>query len=116
MHQLSNMERLIEWLPEAVPQQFPSTVVHGDFRLDNLIFDPREPRVLAVLDWELSTLGDPMVRVSYEDVVFSHWCKLYSGIHWLAAGRSSVQRNSVSSPGQSAPNQGLRVSGWLVCA
>lgn len=62
IQQLPNMEKLIEWLPENVPEAFPCTIVHGDYRLDNIIFHPTENRVLAVLDWELSTLGDPMVR------------------------------------------------------
>jgi len=59
------MDRLIAWLPENVPPGESSAVVHGDYRLDNLIFHPREPRVLAILDWELSTLGDPLADFSY---------------------------------------------------
>ena len=61
------MHRLIEWLPQHLPDESGSrvSVVHGDFRLDNLIFHPTEPRVLAVLDWELSTLGHPLADFSY---------------------------------------------------
>jgi aminoglycoside phosphotransferase (APT) family kinase protein len=63
------MDRLIEWLPAHVPagarDASQVSVVHGDFRLDNLIFHPDEPRVLAVLDWELSTLGHPLADFSY---------------------------------------------------
>ncbi|MFC3146844.1 phosphotransferase family protein [Piscinibacterium candidicorallinum] len=59
------MDRLIEWLPQNIPAGESVAIVHGDFRLDNLIFHPTEPRVLAVLDWELSTLGDPMADFSY---------------------------------------------------
>ncbi|XP_006865559.1 PREDICTED: acyl-CoA dehydrogenase family member 10 [Chrysochloris asiatica] len=59
------MERLIEWLPCHLPKQQRATVVHGDFRLDNLIFHPEKTEVLAVLDWELSTLGDPLADVAY---------------------------------------------------
>ena len=59
------MERLIEWLPETIPPQHESSVVHGDYRLDNMIFAKDENRVLAVLDWELSTLGDPIADFSY---------------------------------------------------
>lgn len=59
------MDRLIEWLPGNIPPGDETTIVHGDFRLDNLVFHPSEPRVLAVLDWELSTLGHPLADFSY---------------------------------------------------
>ena len=62
---LPEMERLIEWLPRTVPEQTRTSIVHGDFRIDNMIFHPAEPRILAVLDWELSTLGDPLADFSY---------------------------------------------------
>ncbi|MES2444937.1 MAG: phosphotransferase family protein [Pseudomonadota bacterium] len=62
---LPEMERLIEWLPQTVPEQTRTSIVHGDFRIDNMIFHGSEPRVLAVLDWELSTLGDPLADFSY---------------------------------------------------
>ena len=63
------MDRLIEWLPRNLPASARDdsqvSVVHGDFRLDNLMFHPTEPRVIAVLDWELSTLGHPLADFSY---------------------------------------------------
>jgi aminoglycoside phosphotransferase (APT) family kinase protein len=59
------MDRLIDWLPAHVPAGDETAVVHGDFRLDNLIFHPTEARVLAVIDWELSTLGHPLADFSY---------------------------------------------------
>ena len=59
------MDRLIEWLPRTVPVQERTSVVHGDYRLDNMIFAADRPDVLAVLDWELSTLGDPLADFSY---------------------------------------------------
>jgi len=59
------MERLIEWLPAHVPTDDTTTVVHGDFRLGNMVVDPVEPRVVAVLDWELSTLGHPLGDLAY---------------------------------------------------
>ena len=58
-------ENLIEWLPKHVPPQAATRIVHGDFRLDNLVFAHDEPRIIAVLDWELSTLGDPMADFAY---------------------------------------------------
>jgi aminoglycoside phosphotransferase (APT) family kinase protein len=59
------MDWLMDWLPGACPPDAGAAVVHGDFRLDNCIIDPREPRVIAVLDWELSTLGDPLADFTY---------------------------------------------------
>jgi aminoglycoside phosphotransferase (APT) family kinase protein len=59
------MDRLIEWLPANIPPEEETTIVHGDFRIDNMIFHPTEPRVLALLDWELSTLGHPLADLSY---------------------------------------------------
>ncbi|HZI84397.1 MAG TPA: phosphotransferase family protein, partial [Casimicrobiaceae bacterium] len=59
------MERLIEWLPQHVPRGDETTIVHGDYRLDNLVFHPHEARILAVLDWELSTLGHPLADFAY---------------------------------------------------
>ncbi len=59
------MDRLIDWLAAHVPPGDETTVVHGDFRLDNLIFHPTQARVLAVIDWELSTLGHPLADFSY---------------------------------------------------
>ncbi len=59
------MDKLIEWLPKNIPPGDDTAIVHGDFRLDNMIFHPTEPRILAVLDWELSTLGHPAADFSY---------------------------------------------------
>ena len=65
------MERLIEWLPTHVPASDAAALVHGDYRLDNLVFDATEPRVVAVLDWELSTLGHPMADFAYHAMAWS---------------------------------------------
>jgi aminoglycoside phosphotransferase (APT) family kinase protein len=59
------MDDLIAWLPQHIPAGDETAVVHGDYRIDNLIFDAREPRVVAILDWELSTLGHPLADFSY---------------------------------------------------
>lgn len=59
------MENLIAWLPKNIPSGDETTIVHGDYRLDNVMFHPSEPRILAVLDWELSTLGHPLADFSY---------------------------------------------------
>jgi aminoglycoside phosphotransferase (APT) family kinase protein len=59
------MERLIDWLPKHIPPSGPARLVHGDYRLDNLILAKSEPNIIAVLDWELSTLGDPLADFTY---------------------------------------------------
>ncbi|VXC69130.1 Aminoglycoside phosphotransferase (APT) family kinase protein [Oceanicaulis sp. 350] len=63
---IAAMDKLIEWLPEHAPAQERTSVVHGDYRIDNMIFHPTEPKVIAVLDWELSTLGDPLADFTYQ--------------------------------------------------
>jgi aminoglycoside phosphotransferase (APT) family kinase protein len=62
---IPEMDRLIAWLPGACPGESGAAIVHGDFRLDNCIIHPTEPRVVAVLDWELSTIGDPLADFTY---------------------------------------------------
>jgi aminoglycoside phosphotransferase (APT) family kinase protein len=62
---IPEMDRLMEWLPTSVPQQERVSVVHGDYRIDNMVFHATQPKVQAVLDWELSTLGDPMADFTY---------------------------------------------------
>jgi aminoglycoside phosphotransferase (APT) family kinase protein len=62
---IETMDYLIAWLPQACPPDSGATIVHGDYRLDNCIVDPKEPRILAVVDWELSTLGDPLADFTY---------------------------------------------------
>jgi aminoglycoside phosphotransferase (APT) family kinase protein len=62
---IAEMDRLIEWLPSHLPDDDETTLVHGDYRLDNMIFDSAEPRLLAILDWEISTLGHPIADLAY---------------------------------------------------
>jgi aminoglycoside phosphotransferase (APT) family kinase protein len=62
---IEEMERLIAWLPTHLPPPAPVRLVHGDYRLDNIILSPSAPTILAVLDWELSTLGDPLADLAY---------------------------------------------------
>jgi aminoglycoside phosphotransferase (APT) family kinase protein len=67
---VSEMDRLIEWLKNFNPRDETTSLVHGDYRSDNLIFHPTEPRVLAVLDWELATLGDPLADFAYHLLMY----------------------------------------------
>jgi len=62
---LESIERLIDWLPRTVPEDDQTTIVHADYRLDNMVMHQREPRVAAVLDWELATLGNPLADFTY---------------------------------------------------
>lgn len=65
-----HMDRLVEWLPANIPPGDETRLVHGDFRIDNMIFHPTQPRVLAVLDWELSTLGHPGADFAYHAMMY----------------------------------------------
>jgi len=65
LEHIDSMEQLIEWLPRHMPPEEPVRITHGDFRIDNLIFDRSEPRILAVIDWELATLGNAFSDFAY---------------------------------------------------
>jgi aminoglycoside phosphotransferase (APT) family kinase protein len=75
-----NMDRLIEWLPANIPPGDETSIVHGDFRIDNMIFHPTEPRVLAVLDWELSTLGHPLADFAYHAMMYHMPPRIVAGL------------------------------------
>ena len=78
---IPEMDRLIEWLPQTIPAGERTSIVHGDYRLDNLILHEREPHVVAVLDWELSTLGDPLGDFTY---YLMNWMMPHDGRSGLA--------------------------------
>lgn len=65
-----NLEALIDWLPAHMPADGAPSIVHGDFRIDNMIFHPTEPRIVAVLDWELSTIGQPIADFAYNMMMY----------------------------------------------
>ena len=77
------MDALIDWLPRNMPAEGETRLVHGDFRLDNLILHPTEPRVVAVLDWELSTLGDPVSDFAYHMMTWRIPPGLFRGLGGL---------------------------------
>ncbi len=84
---IAAMDELMQWLPAHIPasarDERQSRIVHGDFRLDNLVFHPREPRVLAVLDWELSTIGHPLADFSYHCMSWHIPASAFRGIGGL---------------------------------
>ena len=77
------VRNLIDWLPQHIPEGDLISVVHGDYRLDNLVFHPTDPRVLGVLDWELSTLGHPLADFSYHCMSWHIPATLWRGIGGL---------------------------------
>jgi len=87
---MAEMDRLIEWLPGAIPAADETSVVHGDYRLDNLIFDLAEPRILAILDWELSTLGHPLADFSYHCMSWHIPPERFRGIAGLDHARLGI--------------------------
>lgn len=78
---LPEMDRLIDWLPRTLPEQTRTSVIHGDFRIDNLIYAADAPQVRAVIDWELSTIGDPVADFAY---LAMHWVMPPDGRSGLA--------------------------------
>lgn len=88
---LPSMEKLIEYLPATLPEQTRTSVVHGDYRIDNMIFAHDRPEVLAVLDWELSTLGDPMSD-------FTYLCMMYVTENGGRSGVMDLDRAALGIP------------------
>ncbi|MEI9992361.1 MAG: phosphotransferase family protein [Rhizomicrobium sp.] len=81
---IAEMDKLIDWLPKHLPAEGRPSVVHGDYRLDNMILHPTEPKVLAVIDWELATIGDPLADFTYH---LMQWQMLPGG---TSAGTQSL--------------------------
>ncbi len=88
------MDRLVEWLPDNIPAgEDEARIIHGDFRCDNMIFHPTEPKVLAVLDWELSTLGHPLSDFAYHLMMY----RMPAG---LTAGLAGLDRRALNIPSE----------------
>lgn len=90
---IPEMDKLMEWLPENVPQDSSTSIVHGDYRLDNTVLHPTEPKVIAVLDWELSTLGHPLGDFTYS---LMQWVMPGQG---TGGGTGSIQTADLKSLG-----------------
>ncbi len=89
--EIEAMEKLMAWLPENIPEQKKTVVVHGDFRLGNMLMHPTEPRIIAVLDWELSTLGDGLADLGY-------LCQDYHGEAYEDIGLAGADLESLGIP------------------
>ncbi|MCC6869125.1 MAG: phosphotransferase family protein [Burkholderiales bacterium] len=111
------MDRLIEWLPRHVLQSDDSAIVHGDFRLDNLIVHPTEPRVIAILDWELSTLGHPLADLSYHAMAWRLTWAQFRGMAGrdLAALGIPGEADYVATYCRRAGRDGIDPVAWEFC-
>ncbi len=85
-----HMDLLIDWLPRHLPDEHPARVVHGDYRLDNVLIHPTEPRVVAVLDWELSTIGNPIADFAYHLMTWRFAPELFRGLAGTDFARSGI--------------------------
>jgi aminoglycoside phosphotransferase (APT) family kinase protein len=74
------MDKMLEWLPANIPADEQSSLIHGDFRCDNMIFHPSKPKILAVLDWELSTLGSPLADFAYHAIMYRMPAHIVAGL------------------------------------
>lgn len=89
--EIEAMERLMAWLPDNIPAQRKTVIVHGDYRLGNCLIHPTEPRIVAVLDWELSTLGDGLADLGY-------LCQDYHGEAYTDAGLAGADLETLGIP------------------
>ncbi len=108
------MDRLIAWLPENIPATDETTVVHGDYRLDNTVFHATEPRLLAVLDWELSTLGDPLADFSYHCMSWHIPSTMFRGLEGLPLAQLGIplERDYVAAYCKRTGRGGVDPSTW----
>jgi aminoglycoside phosphotransferase (APT) family kinase protein len=110
-HDIPDIERLAAWLPENIPPGDEATIAHGDYRLGNLMFHPTEPRVIAVLDWELSTLGHPLADLGYNCMIWlsppSH-CDGIMGLDLEALGIPSLEDYAAAYCRRAGRSDGLR--------
>ncbi len=77
---IAAMDALIDWLPQHLPEEGAPAIVHGDYRMDNLVFHQTEPRVIGIIDWELSTIGDPLADFAYHTMTWRVTPELFRGL------------------------------------
>jgi aminoglycoside phosphotransferase (APT) family kinase protein len=108
------MDNLIAWLPANIPAGDETSIVHGDYRIDNVIFHPDQPRILAVLDWELSTLGHPLADFAYHCMVWRIPPGTFRGLggHDLAALGIPSERDYVAAYCRRTGRAGIEPRDW----
>ncbi len=111
---IAAMDALIDWLPPHIPPGDETSIVHGDFRLDNAIVHPTEPRVMAVLDWELSTLGHPLADFSYHAMAWRLTAEQFRGMAGrdLAALGIPAERDYVAAYCRRTGRAGIDPAEW----
>jgi aminoglycoside phosphotransferase (APT) family kinase protein len=87
---IAAMDHLIDWLPQHLPPEGAPAIVHGDYRMDNLVFHKTEPRVIGVLDWELSTIGDPLADFAYHAMTWRITPELFRGLAGIDFAASGI--------------------------
>jgi aminoglycoside phosphotransferase (APT) family kinase protein len=87
---IAAMDHLIEWLPRHLPEEGAPAIVHGDYRMDNLVFHKTEPRVIGVLDWELSTIGDPLADFAFHAMTWRVTPELFRGLAGIDFAASEI--------------------------
>lgn len=87
---IPSMDRLMEWLPAHIPPGDQTSIVHGDYRVENLIFHPTEPRIVAIVDWELSTLGHPLADLAYNCLTYYLPAEALGRAEAVDSGRSGM--------------------------
>jgi aminoglycoside phosphotransferase (APT) family kinase protein len=108
------MDNLIAWLPANIPPSDETRIVHGDYRIDNVIFHPTEPRILAVIDWELSTLGHPLADFGYHCMVWRIPPGIFRGLAGLdfAALGIPSEREYVATYCRRTGREGIPAREW----
>jgi aminoglycoside phosphotransferase (APT) family kinase protein len=108
------MDNLIAWLPANIPTGDETRIVHGDYRIDNVIFHPHEPRILAVLDWELSTLGHPLADFAYHCMVWRIPPGVFRGLGGLDLASLGIptEREFVSTYCRRTGREGIAERDW----
>jgi aminoglycoside phosphotransferase (APT) family kinase protein len=86
--EIASMEKLLAWVPAHLPESNETTIAHGDFRMANMVYHPTEPRIVAVLDWELSTLGHPLADIGYSCMEFN--ADFYGEVRLRSPERASL--------------------------